>query len=115
MGPLISNSGPNLTSDFTREQHLAVYLNCSGELASKRSKSGLMNHEIIIKNEVQNHEFLFNSHKSESINIPFKATDTVESAIELTVVVAGDMMGPSINFYNGALCVFYLFEFVTEK
>ena len=73
-----------------------------------------MNHEIIIKNEVQNHEFLFNSHKSESINIPFKATDTIESEIELTIVITGSV-APPINFYNGALCVFYLFEFVTEK
>lgn len=65
--------------------------------------------EIVVENEgiafydVQNHEFLFDVNKKESINIRFKANDTVESAIELTVVVAGDMMGPSINFSQSAL------------
>lgn len=65
--------------------------------------------EIVVENEgiafydVQNHEFLFNTPNTSSLNISFKATDTIESAIELTVVVSGDMMGPSITFQQNAL------------
>lgn len=67
-------------------------------------KTILVENEGIAFYNVQNTEFILDEHnKIQSINLPFKAPDVATSAIELTAVIASDIMGPLIKFDENTL------------